>query len=145
MSLPEPKAGLVIRYSYLWHDEHEKGREEGLKDRPCAVILSSKQALDKWVVTVVPITHRQPTTDIDAVEIPLITKKRLGLDTDQSWALISEVNRFVWPGPDLRPADLGKPGKYDFGYLPPRLFTEIKNALLERAQKRKLKTVMRTH
>ena len=39
MSWPTPQAGLVIRYSYLWQSEAAAGREEGVKDRPCAVIL----------------------------------------------------------------------------------------------------------
>jgi len=30
---PQPCAGLVIRYSYLWKREQEAGREEGTKDR----------------------------------------------------------------------------------------------------------------
>jgi hypothetical protein len=34
ITLPKPEPGLVIRYSYLWHDEHRQGREEGVKDRP---------------------------------------------------------------------------------------------------------------
>ncbi len=40
MSLPEPELGLVIRYSYLWKSEHDAGRDEGSKDRPCAIVLS---------------------------------------------------------------------------------------------------------
>ncbi|MGE3477663.1 MAG: hypothetical protein AB7H70_17820 [Rhodospirillaceae bacterium] len=39
MSFPAPVPGLVIRYSYLWRDEFLKGREEGVKDRPCALVL----------------------------------------------------------------------------------------------------------
>jgi len=38
VSLPTPRPGLVIRYSYLWAREHDQGREEGVKDRPCAVL-----------------------------------------------------------------------------------------------------------
>jgi hypothetical protein len=37
MSLVEPKPGLVICYSYLWSHEAAKGREEGVKDRPCVI------------------------------------------------------------------------------------------------------------
>ena len=39
MSWPEPFPGLVVRYSYLWEREASQGREEGVKDRPCAVVL----------------------------------------------------------------------------------------------------------
>ena len=40
MTVVLPKPGEVIRYSYLWHDEHRAGQEEGRKDRPCAVVMS---------------------------------------------------------------------------------------------------------
>jgi hypothetical protein len=39
VSLPIPQPGLVIRYSYLWSAEAQAGKEEGTKDRPCAIIL----------------------------------------------------------------------------------------------------------
>ena len=32
-----------------------------------------------------------------AIEIPAQTKKRLGLDEDRSWIMLTEANRFVWP------------------------------------------------
>jgi hypothetical protein len=37
--LPRPEPGLVLSYSYLWHTEHEEGREEGVKDRPCVIVV----------------------------------------------------------------------------------------------------------
>jgi hypothetical protein len=39
VSWPVPRPGLVIRYSYLWESEARQGREEGVKDRPCAIVL----------------------------------------------------------------------------------------------------------
>ena len=60
MTLPKPEPGLVIRYSYLWHDEFLEGREEGVKDRPCAVVLAAKTADGRTVTTVLPITHSLP-------------------------------------------------------------------------------------
>jgi hypothetical protein len=34
---PAPQPGLLIRYFYLWEREEARaGREEGVKDRPCA-------------------------------------------------------------------------------------------------------------
>jgi hypothetical protein len=39
VNLPAPRPGLVIRYSYLWAREAEEGRDEGVKDRPCAIVL----------------------------------------------------------------------------------------------------------
>jgi tryptophan synthase beta subunit len=40
MSLPTPYPGLVISYSYLWATEHNKGAEEGVKARPCAILVA---------------------------------------------------------------------------------------------------------
>jgi hypothetical protein len=48
---------MVIRYSYLWKREHEEGREEGIKDRPCAVIVSLRNESGNDVVLVLPVTH----------------------------------------------------------------------------------------
>jgi hypothetical protein len=94
---------MVIRYSYLWKREHEEGREEGIKDRPCAVIVSLRNESGNDVVLVLPVTHVQPTDIAEAIEIPAETKRRLRLDSQRSWIVISEANEFVWPGPDLRP------------------------------------------
>lgn len=103
MSWPTPRAGLVIRYSYLWQREAAAGREEGVKDRPCAIILAVEVEGGETVVYVLPITHSPPENPGDAVEIPQATKVRLGLDSERSWIVVSEGNSFVWPGPDLRP------------------------------------------
>lgn len=141
--MPEPKPSLVIRYAYLWHDEHRRGQEEGRKDRPGVVILSAIKEQGEWVVAVAPITHVPPRGTIEAVEIPLLTKKRLGLDDERSWVVVTEVNRFLWPGPDLRPVDPTKPDGFSYGYLPPRLFAAVKQSLLTLARALKLKAVRR--
>jgi hypothetical protein len=75
VTFPEPYAGLVIRYSYLWKREQQEGREEGLKDRPCAVVLVVTDEDGEREVLVLPITHTPPANPIDAVEIPTETKK----------------------------------------------------------------------
>ena len=56
MSLPKPEPGLVIRYSYLWLREHHVGREDGSKDRPCAIILALHTDEDGEQILVVPVT-----------------------------------------------------------------------------------------
>jgi hypothetical protein len=41
VAFPEPAVpGLIIRYSYLWYREHLEGRDEGQKDRPCAIVAA---------------------------------------------------------------------------------------------------------
>ncbi|NNU62909.1 plasmid maintenance toxin (PemK-like) [Ochrobactrum soli] len=83
------------------------------------------------VVRVLPVTHTPPQRADEAVEIPAATKRRLGLDDARSWIVLSESNRFVWPGPDLRPVD-GDSGYY--GPLPPTLFAEIRDRFVALAR-----------
>jgi hypothetical protein len=132
VSLPVPEVGLFIRYSYLWKSEAEQGREEGGKDRPCAIVLVLFDQADRQLVRVLPITHTAPRDLADAMEIPQTTKKRLGLDSERSWIVVSEANDFVWPGPDLRAV----PGKglesVAHGFLPPKLLRAVQELLAER-------------
>lgn len=101
MALPEPTAGLVIGYAYLWQEEATAGQEEGLKDRPCVIVLSVEDKDGERIVQVAAITHTPPRRPGDAVELPAQTKQRLGLDDARSWIVTTELNRFTLPGPDL--------------------------------------------
>ena len=143
MTLPAPHPGLVVCYAYLWRDERRRGRREGVKDRPCAIVLAAADEQGDTVVTVVPITHSPPAEAEDGVEIPEPTRKRLGLDDRPCWAVVGEVNRFVWPGPDLRPVSRRAPGRFDYGVLPPTLFKRIRDRLLRRAARQRLARVRR--
>lgn len=143
MPLPAPRPNLVIRYAYLWHDDHLRGQEEGSKDRPCVIVLTTPAAEEQTLVTVLPITHTPPGDPGEAVEIPLATKQRLGLDFEKSWVVCSEVNRFVWPGPDLRSIP-GRFGDVVYGDLPYRLFEQIKQRVLALYTARRLRTVARS-
>jgi len=133
--LPAPHAGLVIRYSYLWKWKFDAGREEGSKDRPCAIVVAVTDDEGETEVMVLPVTHTPPHDADDAVEIPRATKQRLGLDGDRSWIVITELNEFTWPGPDLRPVP-GGDGSIAYGVLPPRLFNEVREQFLARARQR---------
>lgn len=68
MSWPDPRPGLVIRYSYLWRREADAGREEGVKDRPCAIVLAIETTAGETTVYALPITHTPPSDPADAVE-----------------------------------------------------------------------------
>lgn len=96
MAVPVPVPGLVIRYCYLWLDEHALGREEGIKTRPCAIILTKRTEDGEEIVTVLPITHSFPKEKRYAIEIPAATKVRLGLDDQRSWIVLSTkpINSF---------------------------------------------------
>jgi hypothetical protein len=128
--IPRPVPGLVIPYSYLWLEEHRKGREEGVKDRPCAVVLVAEDADGEQIVTVLPVTHSPPGDPALAMEIPVQTKKRLGLDDAQSWVVLTEANRFVWPGPDLRPAVSGDMESIAYGLLPRVFYMQLRARFL---------------
>ena len=132
MAFPAPVPGLVIRYAYLWRSEHRRGLEEGVKDRPCAIILSAVGDDGEEVVTVLPVTHTPPSNDADALEIPAGTKRRLGLDDERSWIVVTEANEFVWPGPDLRPSRAGELGSIAYGSLPQYLFYQLREKFLQK-------------
>jgi hypothetical protein len=144
VALPEPRPGLVIAYSYLWSAQHRQGQADGTKERPCAVVLTTLSDAGDTIVTVVPITHTPPNDAADGIELPLATKRRIGLDAGRSWVILTEVNRFVWPGPDLRPISRRQPGRFDYGVLPPKLFREIVARLRRRAAAQRLVLVPRT-
>lgn len=144
MSFPEPVPGLVIRYAYLWKREYDEGREDSSKDRPCAIVVSVVDEDEEREVLVLPITHAPPDREGDAIEIPLETKKRLGLDSERSWIMITEANEFVWPGPDLRPVPGRDTSTIAYGSLPPRLFAHVRDKFLERIEQEKASRVRRT-
>jgi hypothetical protein len=139
MPIPNPEPGLVISYAYLWHHEHQAGREEGQKDRPSVIVLAVERDA-ATVVTVLPITHSAPTDPASAVEIPLPVKRHLGLDDDPSWIVVAEGNEFLWPGYDLR--KLPHSDRYDYGFLPPRFFNQVLDAFADwyRTGRRRLAT-----
>jgi hypothetical protein len=145
MTFPEPVAGLVIRYAYLWRDEFLAGREEGAKDRPCAIILAVRITDDETRVFALPITHAAPSDPDDGLEIPHETKSRLGLDDAQSWIVLTEANEFVWPGPDLRPAKPGgDPSDIVYGPLPKKLFERMRDGFVRNLSRLRAKTIPRS-
>ena len=143
MSWPVPRPGLVIRYSYLWESEARLGREEGAKDRPCAIILVLLREGAHPIVRVLPVTHAPPVDPADALEIPQPTKQRLGLDSERSWVMLGEANDFIWPGPDLRPAVNGDPASVAYGMLPPGFMAVLRGRLAQR-RREKLAVTRRT-
>jgi len=138
MPIPTPEPGLVISYAYLWHHEHQSGHDEGRKTRPSVIVLAVERRQGETAVVVLPITHAPPVVPAAAVEIPVAVKRHLGLDDERSWVIVSEGNEFDWPGYDLR--KIGGSARYDYGFLPPRFFSQVMNAFAawHRANRRKL-------
>jgi hypothetical protein len=141
--LPKPIPGLVLHYSYLWRDQHRKGLEESSKDRPCVVVLATIDTDAGSFVVVAPITHTPPRVADDAVAIPTDTKRRLGLDDTPSWIVVSELNRFRWPGSDLRPVPGVKPFRFEYGMIPPGLLRQVKTGLAKCVALQRLKVTPR--
>jgi hypothetical protein len=132
MSLPEPKPGLVIRYGFLWSDEQAAGATEAAKDRPCAIVVAVRLTEDGELQTIVaPITHAAPQNAEASIEIPARVCRSLGLDGARHWLRLDELNRFAWPGYDLRPIP-GRKATYHYGMLPPDLFERLRHGILER-------------
>jgi len=144
LALPPPRPGLVIGYSYLWLREYALGQETGRKDRPCVIILAVENKDGQTVVIAAPITHTAPASESAGFAIPVATKTRLGLDSAPSWVILDEVNRFSWPGPDLRPVSRAQPDQFAYGMLPPALFARIKHGVLENIKSQRSKIVPRT-
>ena len=144
MTWPEPQPGLVIRYSYLWRREALTGHEEGVKDRPCAVVIAYRDDEGRTRVFALPITHSPPAADAAVVEIPAPVKTRLGLDGERSWVVMSEANVFAWPGPDLRLLPGKGPESSVYGFLPPGFFRVVRDRFLAADREKKAALIVRT-
>ena len=139
----KPEIGLVIRHAYLWWSEARKGREEGRKDRPCVIVHLRQNEHEESEIYISPITHsspEHPEHPEKAMEIPPKTKARLGLDAESSWIIITEINRFIWPGPDIR-AIPG--GGFAYGLLPAAMTRDLVERIKRNATDRSLLVVKR--
>ena len=144
MAFPKPAPAQVIRYSYLWHKDATRGAEEGSKDRPCAIVMMVKNEDGEDLVTVLPITHTPPHNPDDAIEIPHQTQRRLGLDDVRSWVVLTESNRFYWPGPDLRMSRPGEAESVLYGILPNAFYERVRQAFLQMIRADRSSVVART-
>lgn len=142
MSLPSPRPGLVICYSFLWSAEARAGATEGRKDRPAVIVVATRKVGDEVRVIVAPITHSPPDDPATSVKIPPDVAASLGLDGQRQWVRLDELNRFSWPGFDLRPVP-GRPGVYHFGMLPRGLYERVRGGILALQKARALTPVAR--
>lgn len=128
-----PQAGMVLHYSFLWKHEAERGQAEGAKDRPVVVLVL---LADGEEVVVAPITTVPPDQSAPAVEVQQRVRAHLGLDADRSWISIATLNRFVWPGPDLRPVPGSNPADALYGFIPQKLLDAAKQGAMAELAKR---------
>lgn len=141
MAFPEPEPGLVVRYDYLWSREAAAGRDQG-KDRPTCLVAATDSLTRPRYVVLLPITHTPPADDTIGIEIPAKVKQALGLDDQPSWVIVSEHNIDAWPNAGLSPVP-GRPGVFAYGFIPPRLFKQIKAKFVELAHQKKTDAVRR--
>jgi hypothetical protein len=121
---------LVIRYDYLWQSERRKGREEGSKKRPCAVVLATASGR----VIVCGITHTDPGSDDLRVELDAHMRRTLGLDDDAQWIDCSEINEVSWDDPGIEPVPSGAWAYGDLGATTAQQMLEKVRAQLSREQ-----------
>lgn len=141
MALPEPKPGLILRYDYLWQREAVAGHDQG-KDRPACLVAASDSSFRPRFVVILPITHSPPAGDTIGIEIPPKARQAVGLGDERCWVIVSEHNVGEWPNAGLQPVP-GQLGVFSYGFVPPRLFAEIKGKFLDLARQNRSPTVRR--
>ena len=106
------------------------------------VVVARVEAAAGTLILVAPVTHTAPDKAADAIEIPPNVKKHLGLDEERSWIVVTELNRFIWPGPDIRPVPESGTPFYDA--LPDWLFERVRDGVLRHSGEGSLKVTKRT-
>lgn len=142
MKTPAPVQGLVIRYNYLWLEEARSGLTEGVKDRPCAIVIYVSRT---GRASVVPITHSPPDLGQEdlSLEIPEEVCASIGLDQQTNWIRLDEINSFDWPSEFLRPRP-DKPERCDYGMIPKEFYEQIRDRLVRLAEARRIARINRT-
>jgi hypothetical protein len=144
----EPPIGNLIAYEYLWLSQ-SADRDDGEKTYPSAIVFAKRTILGKTLAYVAAISHKPPTASERAMEVPRKHKRHLGLDEEPSWIYTDQVNEFIWPGPDPKPAErLSRlpraRGTCVIGPLPDDWFDMLKNELIRGLQLRRTHIVHRT-
>ena len=105
------------------------------------VVVARVVTGDRTELMVAPITHVEPPFG-QGIPIPQSVKRHLGLDDEPSWVVLTELNRFVWPGPDIRPVKGGAIPLY--GAIPAKLFEQVKQGISRLAGSGRLQIPKRT-
>ena len=114
-----PRPTDIILYRYLWRHEHDAGKEDGDKARPCLVLSVNDTAAGMTRVITAPITTREydPKHSIDLAPFA----NHLGLDL-RSRVVWNDLNVFQWVGPDIVPGRTGSPF---LGRMPERIWRRV--------------------
>ncbi len=129
MPLPPPRLGLVVCYGFVWAGAGRRPPPDAGKDRPCLIVdleaveepgLAGQSPLR---VTYLPISHVAPRRDEQAIAVPPRVAAHLGLTAERSWLYLSYAVEDDWPF-DLAKVP-GQTDRFDYGFIPPRLFAEV--------------------
>lgn len=96
-------------------------------------MVATDDAVSPRHVVLLPITHSPPRKGDAGVEIPSKVRRAIGLDDERAWVIVSDHNVDAWPNPGLAPVP-GKPGVYEYGFIPMALFAQVKAAFLALAE-----------
>lgn len=119
-----PRVGDILNYIFLFAHE-ARHRDEGVKERPCVVIMADPQ---RQRVLVAPLTTKgdsYPETLPVPAEVCRIA--RLGGPTA---VVLNELNLFTWLGYDVRPLH-GTDDIY-IGRFPPGFTAKVMAAIKSR-------------
>jgi hypothetical protein len=122
-ALPGP--GDILNYVYLFAHEQDRGRDEGVKERPVLVL-----AVTGRTVLTLAITTRGETYP-GTIALPEDVAKGAKL-RHPSAVVVTEYNHFTWLGYDVRPVT--DAASYVMGRLSPRFFAKIVNAVSANAR-----------
>ena len=127
MPLPRPELGLVVHYGFVWGGADRGAVPDSGKDRPCVIVdmvevedLPGRKTLR---VTYLPISHTAPRKGENAELIPPRVADHLGITAEKSYIYTSYACEDDWPF-DLARLP-GKGDRFDYGFIPPRLFQAI--------------------
>lgn len=104
------KAGDVVRYYYLWHEQAQNGEHSGRKARPSCVIVKTESHFFLF-----PITSQEPVNLQFSLKIPEIECRRVGLQK-QSWVRVDEFN-VVSRKTFFDFADLKSQGRFSLAFM----------------------------
>lgn len=135
--MPEPTAGDVWRYDYLWRWQHERGETAGRKPRPVAVVAVLVERRAATNLFLLPITSSPPGQARFALEIPQIERRRAGLDDMPLWIVIDEYNHDI-----LEESHLFDPNAR-IGRFSPTFHASLLRAFATRARHRRANRVPR--
>lgn len=123
MALPTPALGLVVHYGFVWAGAGRRRPPDAGKDRPCLIVNLRTDDDGALRVTYLPISHTAPRAGEIAVAVPRRVALHLGLTAERSHIYASYAVEDEWPY-DLAPVP-GVAGRFDHGFIAPRLFEAI--------------------